>query len=227
MIARDTLMKAALFPVLIAQALWVRKSAQMLPEPPGPRAGTVGDGPALRLLILGDSSAAGVGAASQAEALSGQLTTALAASHRVTWRLEAKTGATTVSTLAGLKDIPRDGYDIALVVLGVNDITRQRPLSQLRAGRCALHDRLRSELGIRRIIASGIPPMGDFGLLPTPLRQVLGAQAGRFDAYMRFSLPLEPHLMASDGFHPSAAAYAIWARLTAGQIRQGMEGATP
>ena len=37
--------------------------------------------------------------------------------------------------------------------------------------------------------------------------------------YMRFALPLEPHLMAADGFHPSAAAYAIWARLAAERIR--------
>ena len=233
MIPRDTLMKTALFPVLVTQALRVRKGAQLLPEPPGPRSGTTGTGPELRLLIVGDSSGAGVGADSQAEALSGQLTGALAQTHRVTWRLEAETGATTASTLARLPGIPKARYDVAMVVLGVNDVTRQVPLSRLRARRRTLHGALRNRFGVTRIISSGVPPMQDFTLLPAPLRDVLGAQAARFDTalaadaaaegveYMRFAIPLEPHLMASDGFHPSAAAYAIWAGLAARQILEG------
>ena len=63
----------ALFPLFALQALWVVARAERLPEPPGPRSGVGGDGPDLRLLILGDSSAAGVGAERQEDALSGQL----------------------------------------------------------------------------------------------------------------------------------------------------------
>ena len=47
--------------------------ALRLPEAEGPRAGSAGEGPALRLLILGDSSAAGVGTTHQEEALLGQM----------------------------------------------------------------------------------------------------------------------------------------------------------
>ncbi|WP_300514153.1 SGNH/GDSL hydrolase family protein [Aliiroseovarius sp.] len=233
MLAAEIALKTTLFPVLIAQALRVRRQAQLLPEPPGARAGVAGAGPELRLMILGDSSAAGVGAAHQKEALSGRLVAELSRSHRVSWRLEAVTGATTGSTLARLDGLPRAAYDIVILVLGVNDVTSQLPLSRLRARRRELHHRLRSEFSARRIIAAGLPPMRDFALLPPPLSDVLGLQAARFDEalaldaeadgveYMRFALPLEPHLMATDGFHPSAAAYAIWAGLAAERIRAG------
>ena len=233
MISTDLALKATLFPVLIAQALRVRRRAQLLPEPPGPRAGVAGTGPELRLLILGDSSAAGVGATHQDDALSGRLVADLARDHRVTWRLEAVTGATTGSTLRRLDGIAPERFDIVMLVLGVNDVTSQVPLSRLRVRRRALHARLRAEFDAGQIIAAGIPPMRDFALLPAPLRHVLGLQAARFDdtlardaaadgvEYMRFALPLEPHLMASDGFHPSAEAYGIWAGLAAEQIRAG------
>ncbi len=68
----------ALGPLLLLQGRHVRRVTPVLPEPPGPRQGRSGAGPALRLLILGDSAAAGVGASTQGEALSGQLVQTLA-----------------------------------------------------------------------------------------------------------------------------------------------------
>ncbi|ETX12905.1 hypothetical protein OCH239_15315 [Roseivivax halodurans JCM 10272] len=64
---------ALLAPILAVQGRIVRRGAVRLREPDGPRAGRTGAGPSLRLLIAGDSSAAGVGADTQAEALSGRL----------------------------------------------------------------------------------------------------------------------------------------------------------
>ena len=68
----------ALSPLLLAQGVYVRRVTPRLPEAPGSRSGVAGGGPSLKLLILGDSAAAGVGAASQDEALAGQLAVALA-----------------------------------------------------------------------------------------------------------------------------------------------------
>ena len=56
---------AVMSPVLWIQGTYVRKVAQRLPEPPGERSGVVGAGPHLRVLITGDSAAAGVGADTQ------------------------------------------------------------------------------------------------------------------------------------------------------------------
>ena len=56
---------AVLFPILIPQGLYVSITVPRLPEPTGERVGEVGHGSPLRLLIVGDSSAAGVGVATQ------------------------------------------------------------------------------------------------------------------------------------------------------------------
>lgn len=216
--ALDTILKVALAPVLIAQAKHVRRTALIMPEPEGARHG--GTGPH-SLLILGDSSAAGVGAAHQTQGLSGCLARQLG--DAVTWRLEARTGATTASALAHLDRLARQSFDTALIVLGVNDVTRMVPLQRLLVQRSGLYQRLQHDHGVGRIVISGLPPMGHFPLLPQPLRWVLGRQSNRFDPalaqqaqalghrYLRHDIRFDPAYMAQDGFHPGPRAYQLWA----------------
>ncbi|MCI2394332.1 SGNH/GDSL hydrolase family protein [Aliiroseovarius sediminis] len=227
----DRILKFALAPVLVAQALRVRKTAASLPEPPGARAGRTGKGPPLRLAILGDSSAAGVGARHQSEALSGRLTELLASHYALDWSLHARTGATTKSVLrkwpGGLQTL-----DIAIIILGVNDVTRQVPLRRLLAQREQLYARLQRDHGAMRVLATGVPPLADFPLLPAPLRHVLGHQARRYDAalsqqakelgveYLPFNLSLDPDMMAADGFHPGPTAYRHFADILFRQIQR-------
>ena len=130
----DLLARLPLAPILAAQAIGVRRRARFLPEPPGPRQGTAGDGPRLRLLMIGDSSAAGVGAATQETALAGRLVADLSRDHRVEWRLLATTGATTRDTLLRLSTTPLPQCDVVVSALGVNDTTRAR--SARRCGAC-------------------------------------------------------------------------------------------
>lgn len=231
-IAADTALKIALAPLLLAQGLRVRRRALILPEPPGPRSGHVGDGPPLRLLIVGDSSAAGVGAPNQAAALAGQLTTRLARSHAVSWRLIARTGATTATTLARLHREPPAPFDIAVTALGVNDVTHSVPLARWQAQQERLRALLAARFAVSHVVVSGLPPMGDFPALPRPLRRVMGLTAHRYDAalakavrasasttHVAFDFPLGSNLMAEDGFHPGPDGYALWARHLAPIIR--------
>lgn len=216
--------RLALAPVLLAQGLMVRARAQRLPEPPGPRSGTSGEGPPLRLLIAGDSSAAGVGCAHQAQALSGQLVARLATTRRITWALHAASGATTADTIVRLSGLPPEPFDAAVIALGVNDTTRMVPLQRWRRQVTALHNLLQSRFGVRCTLWSGVPPMAQFPLLPQPLRATLGALARRNDAalaalaaarpglvHLPLSLPLTPDLLAPDGFHPGPRATPLWA----------------
>ena len=218
----DVLARVPLAPILAAQAVWVRTIADFLPEPPGDRSGVVGQGPDLRMLIFGDSSAAGVGAPHQNDALCGRLAAKLGSHVRLDFTLEAKTGRTTQDALKILQAMPDRPFDLALVVLGVNDVTRATPVSTWVRQRRRLHDALREQFGVRWIVATGLPPMGQFPLLPNPLRWILGQQAQRFDAalaqictenVMHAPLPaaFDPVLVASDGYHPNAQAYQIWA----------------
>ncbi len=225
------LTRLALSPLLLAQALGVRRRALRLPEAAGPRNGVAGHGPQLRLLILGDSSAAGVGVAHQDQALAGQLVSRLATDWRVEWRLVAQTGATTARACAMFDAQPVEKVDVVVTALGVNDVTRQVPLRRWRLQQEALAETL-LQRGARLVIRSGLPPIERFALMPWPLGAVLGAQARAMDAALCAGstgplahLPfdparLDPAQMATDGFHPGAAIYADWAQGLAALIRQ-------
>jgi len=217
------LARAILTPVLLGQAFFVRRRVRRLPEAAGAREGRVGLGPPLRLLILGDSSGAGVGAATQDEALLGQVVSRLAESHAVEFRLIAVPGARTADAYGWLQDVT-ETYDVAITALGVNDVTKLTPLHAFLEGQEALWQRLRSQHHVRRIIVSGIAPIGRFPVLPQPLRWVIGARADDFaqalsDLTARFEdvvlvnmgTDLLMEEMASDGFHPGPAIYDKWA----------------
>lgn len=225
-------LRLALAPVCLAQGLAVRRRAQVLPEAVGPRSGRGGTGPALRLLIVGDSSAAGVGVVHQDDALSGRLAAELDG-FDLQWRLEARTGATTAGAFAALQTMPSQPFDAAVVVLGVNDVIRQVPLKRWLVQQSALWQLLQQRFELRHAYLSGVPPLGRFPLLPHPLRAVLGARAAVFDAALAAQvasrpalrhLPfdavlLDPAMMASDGFHPGPAIYRHWAAQLGAAIR--------
>ncbi len=218
----------ALAPWLIWQGRRVRRDTPRLPEPEGARYGVVGEAPHRRVLILGDSAAAGVGAQTQAQALSGRLVEALAPRGGVAWRLIARTGATTDATLRHLDTVDAERFDFAVISLGVNDITSGARIATWIAMQDALLDRLRDRFGIQCVLLCGLPPMHRFPALPQPLRWFLGERARRFDAALRelasrradaLHVPLDdiddPTLMASDGFHPGPELYAHWGRMMA------------
>ncbi len=216
-------------PRLLRQIARLVLTAPRLPEAAGPRHGITGQGPSLRLLIFGDSSAAGVGAATQDQALAGALLQHLAPQSCVHWQIRAKTGLTTRAAMAQLDR--RGGFDVVVIALGVNDATRfVRParwvqqLRQLCAGFAASNPDV-------RIYLTKLPPLQDFPAVPMPLAQVWGARAARMNRQLAADmpsfpntylldpgLPLHPDLMARDGFHPSAAGYAIWAGALAERI---------
>lgn len=238
----DLAARLALSPLLAAQALHLRRHALRLPEARGPRsARTGGDLPALSLLILGDSSAAGVGAATQNDALAGQLARRLAPHYDLTWTLRAATGATTASTLRSLDQSAPARVDVVVTALGVNDATRFVPLPLWLRRQRALLDRITALHAPRMIYLTGMPPLGLFPLLPQPLRWTLGRQARLLETgfarlaaerpglrHVTFDLTPRPEFMAEDGFHPSPTFYGLWADRLAHEIRQDARpGAAP
>ncbi len=227
----DLAVKLVLAPVLGIQALKVRNRALHLPEASGPRDGAIGSGPLIRLLIVGDSSAAGVGVATQSQALSGQLAAALASRFSVQWHLHAKTGATTASTLKSLDNSTFQPADIVVTALGVNDVTHAVPCALWLRRQRNLRALLRERTGVKRLYVTGLPPLAQFPLLPDPLRWVLGRTATRFDRALSRSLrgeegcvhvpqptDLNTNHMAADGFHPGPEIYALWAKEMASRI---------
>lgn len=230
-LAPGVLAPAALGSLLLLQGLHVRRVTPRLPEPPGPRSGRAGDGAPLRLLVAGDSAAAGVGAASQDEALAGRLVAELSARRALDWRLEARTGFTTADALEHLASLPEGRFDVVVVSLGVNDVTRGVGRGRWLKRQAALADLVQERFAPRALLFTALPPMHLFPALPQPLRWYLGSRARGFNRALADWLPRRPgcHLVApdfqadpaqiaSDGFHPGPAAYRAWAAIVARDI---------
>ncbi len=226
-------LKLVLSPLLVAQAVHTRSRMPRLPEAEGERQGQVGNGPALRLLIAGDSSAAGVGVVHQRDALAGQLAARLAQACGATvgWRLVAGSGLTTAQTLHLLQREPLPHFDVAVVVTGVNDVVDQVPSHHAVSSREALANWLRNAAGVHHVVFMPLPPVHDFPGLPQPLRWVAGADARRHDRALaqwaatrsdvsRLDVEMQIHrgVMASDGFHPGAPVYRQIADAAASHI---------
>ncbi len=219
----DIAMRTLFYPLLVWQGATVRRKALRLPDAVGARSGVRGNGPDLSLLILGDSSAAGVGTSHQEEALLGQMRKRLSQTNRVSWKVMARTGATTAEMLERLKREPAQHFDVVSVSLGCNDITTLVAPQEWCAQYGALLDLLEQKFGARLICVSGIPEMKYFPLLPQPLRWVLGKQAERFDRllqrlveeraacrFVRMDFKPDVSLMSADGYHPGPKIYAQW-----------------
>lgn len=239
-----------LAPIAVGQGLWTRRNAVRLPpvlddtaagvrpddgsdDGSGDASGDVADGETpLRLLVVGESTAVGVGATRPEAALAPRLADAL---HReqgrpVRWQVVGENGI----RAAGLAQKLRRhrellGADVAVVLLGANDTSG---LSSVPGWLRDLGSVL-SLLGERceRIFVAPVPPFHLFRLLPYPLRWLLGhrglalcdarralARPGRV-IVMEGEFPRERRYLATDGYHPSDVAYETWANQIADVIK--------
>jgi lysophospholipase L1-like esterase len=199
-----------------------------LPEADGARAGRAATDAAPRLLVVGDSSAAGVGVATQDRALIGQLLRALDARGHAAWhwRLLARSGVTSEQALALIDDdAVVDGADVAIIVTGVNDVVDQVPSLHAVRARERLVNLLRNRVGVQHVVVCPLPPIHQFPALPQPLRWMAGADAQRHNRALRHwvraraatvgdvssvrldHVQLTRESMASDGFHPGEPVY--------------------
>lgn len=229
------LAKVLLIPVLAAQGIYVKRVTPRLPEPEGARSGVFGTGAKINLLIVGDSAAAGVGAKTQHQALSGRLVTALGSSCEVSWKLLAQTGNASTQVLAKLRSASAEDFDYVVVSVGVNDVTAQTGSKQWTANLKSIIDLLKSKFHARHIFLSAVPPMHLFTCLPQPLRWWLGLRAKKLNALMQeiassdskctflsIAIPAERNFMAADGFHPAALTYTLWGAELAKLIRTNL-----
>lgn len=225
----------SLFALLLPQAIWVRKTAARFPPAGGPLTGEAGQGgKTIRLLALGDSIIAGVGARKLGEALVGQTAKHLsgALDVRVRWKAHGRSGATTrqIATRM-LPRLDNEQVDAILVSAGVNDVISLRGLTRWRSDIEALLSALGDRWPNAVIAVSGLPPMNRFPALPQPLRALFGLRARQFDRVLRDVLedhPFAVHIplafeardgsFCDDGFHPSEQSYAEFGRLAAGTI---------
>lgn len=218
-----------LAPLLMPLALRVRRRTLRLPEASDCREGAcAGAGTPLRVLLIGESTVAGVGVVRQQQALAGQLAEALAAGlqRQVQWRACGENGITAQDACKRL--LPEAlawPADIVVLVFGVNDSTHFTPPQRWRSALQQLSTALAANGA--ELVFSGVPPLKDFRALPWLLRQVLGLRAALLDRVLRqvagehgavycsLDVRLAGESLAVDGYHPSAVGYRQWAEALA------------
>lgn len=219
------------FAVLFPQALIVRRNAPRFAVAAGDPFGTVGDGPLIHVLGIGDSIIAGVGPEHQEHAMLAQSAAAFAvvSGRTVHWRAAGTNGATSDDVLRVLPALIGTEADCILISVGVNDLTALSH-SWRWAGRLRrLLEFIEAHWPKAQIVLAGLPPMDEFPLLPQPMRALLGWRARHFDAIARdiaahhprvrhLAVRIDPgvDVFAADGFHPSG----IGCRLMAAPIAQ-------
>ncbi|MCZ2836590.1 GDSL-type esterase/lipase family protein [Modestobacter sp. VKM Ac-2985] len=185
----------------------------------------------LRLLVLGDSLAFGTGAATVQDTVGPRLTRALVdAGHDVHLQVVAVPGATSLDLGAQVGRVTGP-VDVALLVVGANDLTRQ--VSPVRAA-AALGSAVQELRGAgAAVLVVPTPDLSSVAWVPPAFRAVVAGlcdqlrsrqtvaaeQAGAVVAPVAPELSrrfaADPTLFSADRFHPSSAGYALVAEALA------------
>jgi lysophospholipase L1-like esterase len=223
-------------PVLIYQGRGLRLRIPRLPAAAGPAGTVAGNKPPLRLAVLGDSTAAGVGASTHQDALAGQLAAAVAAQtgRAVSWRAVARSGATSQTARELVPRLAETDWQPDLVVLcvGVNDLKNLRSLRSWDRDVAALLAAIDDTAPEAALIVCGMAPVSRFPALPQPMRAVMALRATAMDHALRRlagrrHVPVDAAMIgdgffATDGFHPSSRGYQAWAAALAGPASAAM-----
>jgi lysophospholipase L1-like esterase len=228
----------ALLPFVLPQAIKVRRNAPRVSGAAGPTSGSAGSGKTIRLVAIGDSIIAGVGAETVAEALPGQVAVELARllGCEVSWSASGLMGATSsVVSRCLVTTLPSEPFDVMVLSVGVNDVTALRTICKWSSDLGCLLDKLRDHSPPAVIALVGLPPLSSFPLLPQPLRAVMGIRARIFDDLAKLEVskrdnvvhvPLEidpgPERFSADGFHPSPSSHRELGRQVATAIRSSL-----
>jgi len=203
-------------------------------------------GEPVELLLLGDSIAAGLGAGHRRDTLGARLAKGIArdAARPVRLRTAAVVGSETSALTAQLAELPPEYHaDVAVIVVGGNDVTHRVPATRAAA-------QLEEAIGILRdrgmpVVVGTCPDLGTLRAVPQPLRtlasrssrQLAAAQAraahragARVVGLARAVGPVfaeNPDEMFSiDRFHPSALGYRRTADALLPAVRAALASTT-
>lgn len=224
----------ALFAVLGVET-YLAMTATYLPAYPGfsveATVGPAAGGRPIELAVLGDSTAAGVGAPVASQSLP------VLVADRVAARLgrpvhvvgKAVSGARTATVLAEQVPLLEAAQpDVTLIVIGSNDVTHVTAPWAMGRQTAALVEAARMA-GHAPVVIGGIPQFRTVPALLQPLRWVTGRYASVLRAIQRRATARagaayvdiaalasprfvgRPESMSSDGFHPSPIGYGFWA----------------
>lgn len=216
------------FPAYVWQGLGVRRRTERMLPAGGPvRHRIDGVEPELRLLVLGDSSAASVGIESSERGLAAELARLIAAhtGRAVIWRAAGFNSATAGQIRDHvLPNLAPEPWTHVVLSVGTNDAKNFHTAARFKREFGGLLYALRAKWPEARIVWSPVVDMTRVPALPPLLGKVLEIRAGVLNAkghalsLERGAVPamrlpiLDPEAgFSTDGFHASEAGYAAWA----------------
>jgi len=217
-----------LAPFLYVQGQITRWKVGLLPEAADPE-GVAGEGDGeARLLVLGESTVAGLGARTHELALGGQFALGLSEriGKRVSWKVVGRNGVTARRTIDELWPLVPDGeFDYVLLGIGGNDVMKLSSPKKWRRDMLELIGLVRSRYPNAVIFISNCPMIGYSPVLPQPIKGILwelskmhNANILEFTAdlprvfYYPQPVEVEWNGFWADGIHPSEQGYSDWAR---------------
>lgn len=235
------------FPIMFFQAKKLKRDFPDLPEAKNPRGKTPGE-PGIRLLMLGESSIAGVGVDDHKDCISGQLATELSRlSHiAIDWRVVAKSGYTATQVRENLLvTIPEEHFDLIVIGLGGNDTFRLNTPWYWKKSMRELITALHKKYPEAKIVITYMPPVHTFLAFSRLIRfflgnltKLLGREMKRlapdhdylfyfdyvvsWEDWISHSKTRNPADFFSDGVHPSALTYRLWGQGTARFIHESV-----
>jgi lysophospholipase L1-like esterase len=193
--------------------------------------------------VLGDSTAAGVGAPTQLVGLPGRLADALHArtGRGVAWRAVGENGATARDLRERFLDEALAApADLLFLTIGANDSLTMRAARAFAADVRQILDAFDDRHPGGFVLMSSLPVFGRFSLLPQPLRTALYRHSLALEGAARAMVEARPNAVmssdpppyttefwASDLFHPSASGYRDWAEWAVDEAwERGLRAAT-
>ena len=226
----------------LSNFVYVRFSGSNVPVPDIPRAPiTIGTGPEMKYLILGDSTSVSQGSDYDEGYVAGSAEM-LSEDYKVTYQNFGVSGAKLNDVLDD--QLPRsEGFvpDITLVAVAANNVTHLTQLSSIENDTNQIIDTLLSRNPSMKIILTGSASMGDVKRLGYPLRWVAGLRTRQINEVMlnvanekqvtfayvaRETGPQfrdnQDTYFAADNFHPNSAGYAVWTPVIIDAINQSL-----
>jgi lysophospholipase L1-like esterase len=230
-----SLLGASLYGLLLAEALLARRAIGTTDGRVPDATGWYGrgrPGPAIKVALLGDSSAAGYGVDSVEQTPGAWLGSGVAerADRRVHVREYTLVGAQSSDLSQQVTRALLTDPDVAVILIGTNDVTHTRlPSASVRFLSEAVRRLQEADVAV---VVGTCPDLGTVSPLPPPLRQVARAWSRRLAAAQTIAVVeaggrtislgsiLGPEFAAApallfgpDQFHPSAAGYEALARV--------------
>lgn len=242
------LVSVPLLPILYVHGKKIMKTIPQLPEATGVEGIVEMSGnQTFRLITIGESTIAGVGATTHETGFTGTLAAALTEQVHasVSWKVYAKSGYTAKRvTTEIIENITEKPVDLIVIGLGGNDCFKLHTPKKWNTDVRELLANIRSKYTETPILFINMPPIKEFPAFTRTIKFVMGnlvqifgkelekvvkdfsnvhynSKTIWFDEYIeQMNLEATTADFFSDGVHPSEFAYQIWAKDIAGYVME-------